>query len=268
MLNRGRTMLNWLEHKVGHLIPPHIPLIIIVLQTLTYMMCFENPQDLNIFKLVPNLVLQGEIWRLFTYVFIPFFDIDSPISNLFGWLIFYNFSRTVEDHWGSFRFFAFLFMGFFFNTAFTFLVPHAVATHYGIYLTLFLAFAILLPEYELLLFLVLPVKIKIIAYIKCAVIGILFLVNPLDFKLAVIAGALTLFLFFRKELITQIKYKQRTNDLKRQQYKTSITPRHVCAICDKNDIAHSDVEFRYCSHCGGLCYCDEHIQTHIHKSES
>ena len=40
---------------------------------------------------------------------------------------------------------------------------------------------------------------------------------------------------------------------------------HKCAVCGKTDAEYPNLEFRYCSRCEGYhCFCEEHINNHIH----
>jgi len=51
--------------------------------------------------LEPSLVMKGQIWRLVTFVFVPFVGSFWIIFVLY---IFYVFGTALERYWGSFRF--------------------------------------------------------------------------------------------------------------------------------------------------------------------
>ncbi len=41
--------------------------------------------------------------------------------------------------------------------------------------------------------------------------------------------------------------------------------RHKCTICGRTDVSNPELEFRYCSKCKGYyCYCEDHINNHVH----
>ena len=50
----------------------------------------------------PGLILRGEIWRLFTFIFVP---INShPIWFVFSLMLYYFLGTTLERQWGTARF--------------------------------------------------------------------------------------------------------------------------------------------------------------------
>jgi len=58
--------------------------------------------------LEPSLVMKGQIWRLVTFVFVPFVGSFWIIFVLY---IFYVFGTALERYWGSFRFNLYYFIG-------------------------------------------------------------------------------------------------------------------------------------------------------------
>jgi hypothetical protein len=50
-----------------------------------------------------------------------------------------------------------------------------------------------------------------------------------------------------------------------RQIKQRTTPRHVCGICGKDNLADREMSFRYCTKCTPVqCYCQDHIRNHEH----
>ena len=82
------------------------------------------------------------------------------VFTAFGWYIFYLMSGALENYWGAFRFNLFLLLSFVLTVALSFLAPLHGVTNLFILGSVFLAFAYLNPDFELLLFFILPVKIK------------------------------------------------------------------------------------------------------------
>ena len=40
---------------------------------------------------------------------------------------------------------------------------------------------------------------------------------------------------------------------------------HRCTVCGRTDVSNPELEFRYCSRCKGYyCYCQDHINNHVH----
>jgi hypothetical protein len=172
----------------------------------------------------------------------------------------------LENEWGSFRFNLYYLLGICGTVLASFLTG-AQGTPIYLNLSLFLAFARLYPDYELLLFFLLPVKMKYLARLNWLYIGYTVLIMPLSFKVAAIVSVINYFIFFGKEIGTHNLHRQRAyqnrknffNQLPRNQ------AMHKCVICGKTEIDDPKLEFRYCAECAGDHeYCLEHLKSHNH----
>jgi cell shape-determining protein MreC len=76
-------------------------------------------------------------------------------------------------------------------------------------LSLFLAFAFLFPNFELMLFFFLPIKIKYLAWLEWLFIAFSVITQPLPNKLTAIASVVNYFIFFGRDLIDDIKTRRR-----------------------------------------------------------
>lgn len=216
--------------------------------------------------LIPSLVLKGEIWRLFTYIFIP--PTNSLIWIIFILQLYYMIGITLEHEWGSFRFNLYYFLGMLGTTIAAF-ITNGYGTSVYLNLSLFLAFAKIYPDYEFLLFFVLPVKVKYLAYLDWFFIIVSVITLPLSFKIAAIMSVINYFVFFGKDIITNTatrgKSRQRKAQFQKKYNSVRKTYTHKCSICGITDVDNPEMEFRYCSKCEGIrCYCMEHIADHQH----
>jgi membrane associated rhomboid family serine protease len=153
--------------------------------------------------LVPQLVMQGEVWRLLTFVFMP-----PPVNVLFFFIemmLLWTFGSALESFWGSFRYNLFVGVGFVLSIAAAFAFPQMPATNVYVISTIFLAFAFLNPNYELLLFFVLPVKVKWLALITWLLYGYTVVTGGWPARLLILAGVANFGLFFGGELIRTLK---------------------------------------------------------------
>lgn len=155
--------------------------------------------------LYPDRVLQGEIWRLLTYIFIP--PTSSPIWIIFVLYFYYLVGSGLEQAWGAFRFNLYYFLGMVGTTLAAFITG---AGYTGAYLnlSLFLAFARLYPELELLIFFILPVKLKYLAWLNWAILGGTVIFAALPYKIAAVAAVVNYFIFFGQDLYRDIKLKR------------------------------------------------------------
>ena len=95
----------------------------------------------------------------------------------------------------------------------------AFITGYGtsIYLnlSLFLGFAYLFPDIEILLFFILPIKIKYIAYLNWAFFIVNLLTGTMGQRVAIIASLINFFIFFGKDFIDYLKFQRKYSATRR-----------------------------------------------------
>jgi len=229
-----------------------------------------------------KIFLHGQIWRLVTFVFIP--D-SSGIWLLIALYFYYFIGKTLESHWGPGKFLAYYLSGMLCNILFGTLVWllsgwEAPVSAMYLNLSMFFAFATLFPETVVLLFFIIPVKIKWLAYIAAAYFALVVLTGFRVFpsNLLPVVAVLNYLLFcgdwlFDKFRPSAFKQKKKTIDFKkaareynRQQANKPYT--HKCEVCGRTDREYPDLEFRFCSKCIGYhCFCVDHINSHIHFKE-
>lgn len=140
------------------------------------------------------------------------------------------------------------------------------------------AFATLYPDMQVLLFFIIPIKVKYLAYVDAAlfVLGVVTTSFPLNLlPVVAVLNYLVycgdwLFDFFRP---SHVRQRQKTVNFKREarriQREQANKPYHYkCAVCGRTDVDHPELEFRYCSRCVGYhCFCQDHINNHVHFTE-
>jgi hypothetical protein len=145
------------------------------------------------------------------------------------------------------------------------------ATNYYLLLSVLLAFAYLNPDFTLLLFFVLPVKIKWLALLQWLIYGYLVAVGPWPVRLLVLAATGNFLVFFAGDIIAQIRTGRRRlahQPLAVVARSDTREARHRCRICGKTELTDPKLDFRYCSKCAGnQCYCSGHIFAHEHVPE-
>ena len=230
-------------------------------------------------------ILHGQVWRLITYIFIPTSQGIWLFLLLFAY---YGIGRMVENVWGTLKFNLFYLCGVVIMDI-AGLILNQTATTYYLNLSLFLAVATIAPEARVLLFFILPIKMKYMAWVYLGftalnVFSYLRMASVLSFYwLLPVVPLLNYFLFFGSDikniLPDALRYRQRKN------YRTTTTNarpnpnwagsyrsksgekpyRHKCTVCGRTDTDYPNLEFRYCSKCNGYyCYCIDHINNHVH----
>jgi hypothetical protein len=248
--------LNRLERTFGRFAIPNISLYLVMGQVLFWAVSYLGFFNLERIALIPLAVLQGEAWRLFTFLLLP--PNAHPVFIAFAWYMFYMMGSALEQHWGVFRYNFFLFVGWLLTVAVAFLFPGSYATNLFLAGSVFLAFAFLNPDFELLLFFILPVKIKWLALLQWILYGYSFLKGPWSIRLAVLASIGNFLLFFTGEIVQRMKSGRRRMEYQAKQAATrdNDEPRHRCVVCGKTDLTHPMEEFRYSD--DDRCYCSEH----------
>jgi Uncharacterized membrane protein (homolog of Drosophila rhomboid) len=229
----------------------------------------------NLLVLDPALVMQGQIWRLVTYIFIP--PQVSLLFIVFMLLFYYTAGVGLEQEWGSFKFNLYYLIGMIATTIAAFFT-HTEATALYLNLSLFLAFAHLFPTYEILLFMFIPLKVKYLAWfywaffiytIISAILTYSIYAPQLLFgKIAVVVASIVNYLiFFGPELIQHNRRRRQVYDNRKRIYSenTYIPPVHACEYCGVSEKSDPDMEFFHCPECDlQYEYCRNHIQNHKH----
>lgn len=258
--------LRALERRFGWLAVPNITLYLMVGQILVYGLMAIDRLDPGLLVLVPERVLAGEVWRIFTFIFMP--PIAHPVFMAFAWYLFYMMGTALEDHWGTFRYNLFLFVGLVATVGAAFLFPSAAATNVFIGGSVFLAFAFLNPNFELALFLILPIKIKWLAMLMWAGYAFNFIMGTWPVRMMVLASILNFALFFGRDIVDGLKARRRRMAFEAGRAQQAEQPFHRCHVCGITDRSHPEKSFRYCSLCqGDYEYCEDHLGSHEHVKE-
>jgi hypothetical protein len=270
------SLLDRLEKQFGPRAIAGVITSIIAIQVALYLLNLlqldlrlANQSIRELVGLVPARVLDGELWRLVSFLFEP--PETHPIWAFFYWYLLYFFANTLEQHWGPFRLNLYIFIGWLATVLVAMLVPalrDEPVTNAYLYTSLFLAFAQLYPDFELYIFFVLPVKVKWLALIIWIGFG-LSVSNGGWPAFWVAAGTVADFLlFFGAQIANRARHWWRGRRFK-ERMRSGQSARaaffHECRVCGLTSKMAPRVQFRYCSQCAGqACYCPEHLRTHDH----
>lgn len=244
-----------------------------------------QPGFLYTFAFSLNGLLNGEVWRLVTFLFVP--ENGNPFWFLLACYFYYMIGSTLERQWGTAKFTVYYLSG----AVLTLLGAILAALITGmdcmvmgatyINLAMFFAFAALYPDAQVLLFFFIPVRIKWLALVD----GVFFVWGIATALLAgswgnavlPVVALLNFVVFFAPELSgfarrEQARSKQAThfhNAVRQPQREQRAQGyRHKCAVCGRTDTSDPQLQFRYCSKCAGYhCFCEEHIFNHVHFTD-
>lgn len=297
--------LNKLEQKLGKYAVPNLILYLIGAYSVGFVLNMAMPNVLSYLNFQPYYIFHGQIWRLVTWIFMP---TDSNIIFLLIMMMFYyQLGMALEKNWGTFRFNAYLIGGILITEVGSLLVYGIIYAVFGqtaalmtssmmgqmisttyINMSIFLAFAMMYPEMQVMLYFIIPIKMKWMA----AVYVVMLIFNVWDIYhtiyaytqsvglsfwyagimlLCIVLSLLNFLIFF---LSTRNLNRYTPHEIhRRQQFKAQMRQpkeetgiaKHKCAICGRTELDDPTLEFRFCSKCeGNYEYCQNHLFTHEH----
>ncbi len=306
-------MTSKFERKFGKYAVQNLPLYLILGYVIGYIIQIINPEMYEYLSFDPFMICRGQVWRIITWILSP--PMELGIFTIIMLILYYQLGRGLESVWGTYRFNVYIFSGMIFTMIgamllylILYLMIHAgilfpadmawmvsgnnqdmlyrslgaiigncVSTYY-INMSIFLAYAITYPQERLLLYFLIPVRMKWFGILY----GVLILVNVYDaFRANTLYGIIILVLVFAS-LLNFILYMLKRKNLgkqqkkRRQEYRQSIRraapvmrengARHKCVVCGRTELDDPNLTFRYCSKCSGNKeYCQDHLFTHEHK---
>lgn len=248
--------LDRMERRFGHWAVPNAVATLIIAQIFIYGMVLIGRVDYGSLLLEPAAMLQkGEWWRLLSFLIAPPYIAVTAFSAIFlafFWYIFWMMSSALEASWGVFRFNVFIVAGIFFTLVGAFL-GHWISPDAGIvtsprflYLTVFLAFATLNPNFEFLLMFIIPMKVKWLAWLFGAFTVLAFVFAPtIGDRIAILGSVMNYLLFFRDAMTQSVKSRKRRNAFQREKQALDEKAFHVCSVCGATDKTHPERGFRY-----------------------
>jgi len=205
------TWLDKLEKKMGWFALPNLGMYLIILQVFGMLSFYTNPESFQKFVLYPHMVLQGEVWRMLTFLAVPLVYPSGAINTLFTafFLMFlYYIINSLEGHWGAFKTTFYFFMAVFLTIAYSLVSGFPIRDFREIELSLMLALCTLFPEQEIHYFVV-RIKLKWIGYVIGAFILFGFITAPMLGKIYFVVVYTNYMLFFGPDLINNLKQRKR-----------------------------------------------------------
>lgn len=303
-------MIDKLERKYGRYAIKNLMKYVALLYILGFIVnVISASRGVNLYSLYLRFdvdkILHGQVWRIVTFLIQP---LDSNILfMLIAVYLYYVIGSSLERVWGSFRFSLFYISGVIFNllAAVIIYVILYVITHGQLHFTypvsleyinlsMFLAFGVIYSDVQLLLFFILPIKIKYLSYLYIAieVYNVIYqyinagLLLGVCSTIVLIVSLLNFIIFYigaRRKMGKTFANARRQRDFTNRYnsganagYKSGVSPdqsgrarvvitRHKCAVCGRTELDDDELEFRFCSKCdGNYEYCTNHLYTHTH----
>jgi len=257
-------LLARLERRLGRYAVPNLIAYIVGGMGVIWLLSVSRPEVLQRLVLDMDAVRHGQVWRLLTFLFIP------PPSS--AWWILINLYFTwwvgssLEAHWGAFKFDVYYVLG-----VLATVVAAVVAgpmTNFWLDASLFLAFATLFPDVSILLFFILPVRVKWLGIVAAAFMGYAAVTSGWDERAAIAASLVNYLVFFGEHWAALAKGRrvERRQRARRAEFRSTapVFGRRVCAICGAREADGADIRVCSCEKCGGAprALCLEHARSH------
>lgn len=261
---------DWLDHlekRIPGLAVPGVIRVVSIGMLFAFGLITSGTTPQDFWLLSGDTLLHGQIWRVFTFLFHP--PTFNMILLIFELMILVMCGDGLEEAWGSFRVTVYYLTGAIATILCGFLVPEMAIPNTYLNLSLFLAFATIYPDYEILLFFIIPVKIKYLALFSGLMILYTIVTAPLLFKIVAALSIGNYLLFFGPAAI-RLALQTGAANLRRRQFeqtrKAAEPPRHFCCVCGRNPQSDPNICIRYCTCkvCGedGRGFCEEHLKEH------
>lgn len=258
------SLINRLERRCGWLAFPGFLRFFVILHALVFVLQIFRPDLIMLLEFHRGLIMEGEVWRVVTFLFASTKLVGSGgvglILMFFVVMIAFMISDALEGAWGVFRTSLFHYAGILGLVAANFLVPYAMlGSGVMIYLAAFLAFATLFPKVEFLVMFIIPVQVRLIAWLICGVLVFSIFSN---FRLLPFFTLSLMGYFFAAGLPALRGTAQVVQSAqRRRKFQTAKEPEgvpfHVCETCKRTDQSDPQLEFRVGG--DGREYCEDHL---------
>jgi len=262
-------LLYKLEKHLGRFAIPGLIRMFVALTAATYVLSLANPKSMASLVLDGPAILDGEVWRLVTWPFLPqtitFFGIQLPIIAqailmVFVLQLYWMFGEVLESVWGAFRVNAFILVGMIGSIAAALLFQTGgVFFSANFTLALLFATATVAPNIEILLYMILPVRIKWIAWIALAYLLLGLVVAPWLAKIVIVLSLANCLIFLVPSLLRMTKTTREVS-ARRAKFKAAMVTSetlHRCAVCGRTEISNPELDFRVSR--DGNEYCAAHL---------
>ncbi|MFT4175291.1 MAG: hypothetical protein QM627_01430 [Luteolibacter sp.] len=257
--------LDRMERKLGWLAFPGFLRYYALLHALVYVLQIFRPDIGTLLEFNRTLILQGEVWRLVTFLFASSgfggAGMFGMILMFFMVMIAFLISDALEGEWGVFRTSLFYYMGISGLLVANFLYGGVVqGSGFFLYEAAFFAFATLFPRVEFLLFMIIPVQVRILAIIAAVLIVVFPLVaQPVLFPYYLLGFGN--YLIFSAIPAWRGRAQLQNAAQRRKVFQQSLPSEeqafHHCKTCERTEISDPQLEFRIGG--DGEEYCVEHL---------
>jgi hypothetical protein len=251
------SWLDSLENRFGRFAIPGLVRILVGFNGLVFLLQYINPGFVEALALDGRLVMAGQYWRLFTWLFVPVSL--HPIWIIFALMFYWMMGEGLEEAWGSFRVNLYFLIGMVGTTVVAFVLG-GTHTNEMLYLSLLFAFATLYPNFTILFMFILPIRIWWLAAFFGVMVGVQFFSGGWATRITTLFLLANYLLFFGPGFLRRTRERGEIA-ARRERFEDSLPdnaePMHRCTVCGRTD--HSDPYLEFRVGADGADYCAEHL---------
>jgi len=263
-------LLARLERRMGRFAIHNLITYVVGTMVLVFVLELMRRGYTQYLTLDPYMIRRGQYWRIVSYLFIPPGG-GNILFLIIALQMYWMIGRSLEEAWGAFKLNVYYFLGMI-GTTVAALVLNQPMTNTYLNLSMFFAFATLFPDYQLLLFFLLPVRVKWLGLLAGGFVVYSMVKGSMADRVSIAAALANYFLFFGKHLIGLLRGMKTVaaQQPRRAQFAREREPEQrpvrKCAICGlSDDDEGADLRVCACKEvCGGKAtvYCLPHARSH------
>lgn len=249
-------LLNTLEKYLGRLAIPGLIRYVVALNALVFILGLANPGYLAMLSLDREAILSGQAWRLVSWIFIP--TVSGILWVLFYLMFTWWMGDLIESTWGTFRLNAYYFTGYVGCTAAA-MIFGASLGNVALNTSLLFAAGTIAPNLQIMLFGIIPLRLKWIALVSAVLLGMAFVSGDWGTRAAILVAYVNYLLFFGPAFIRQTADARKiaARRAKFEVAKAGDDTLHRCHVCARTEVSNPELEFRVSA--DGNEYCSAHL---------
>jgi hypothetical protein len=251
------SVLNTLEKYLGRLAIPGLIRYVVALNALVFVLNLLSPDYVGMLALNRGAILDGQVWRLITWIFIP------TVSGII-WVVFYLMftwwmGDLIESTWGTFRLNLYYLTGYLGCTAAALFLGQSFG-NIALNTSLLFAAGTIAPELQIMLFGIIPLRLKWVALISAVFHGLSMIAGDWGMRAAIVVAYINYLLFFGPTFFRH-SVESRRIAARRAKFETAKLPEtetlHRCANCGRTEVSNPELDFRVSA--DGHEYCTAHL---------
>jgi len=250
------SFLDSLEKHLGRFAIPGLIRYVVALNALVFLLTLLSPGYVSFLVFDRDAIAAGQVWRLASWIFIP---TTMSLIWIFCYLSFtWWMGDCLEQTWGTFRLNVYYFLGLL-GCMLSGLFFGVSGGNGMLTLSLLLAAATMAPNLQILLFYIIPMKLKWIAVIGLIYPAQLFIFGGLPGQAIVVISLANYVLFFGPDLFRQAKHNRDASQRRAKFKAASFNEQtlHRCEACGRTEVSNPELDFRVST--DGHEYCAAHL---------